>query len=218
MPIKEDREYRSFSSFVIEKRDEDGIERRIVDGYASTFDEYELRNAGNQIWTERLDPHAFDEADMSDVVFLKDHQGTVFARTKNNTIALITDEHGLHAEADLSKTQSARQMYEEIEAGMYTQMSFAFRVSKQHFEREERDGVSVIHRIIDKVSKVFDVSAVSFPANPTTEIGVATRSAFDGAIEEFEAERLRVEAEQREIAKKKLELKLKLTEDLKHDK
>lgn len=212
MPIKADREYRNFACFNLEKRDVEGTEKRIVDGYASTFEEYRIRDFGDEEWTERIAPTAFDEADMSDVVFLKDHTGTVFARTKNNTISLITDEKGLHVEADLSKTQSARQMYEEIDAGMYTQMSFAFIVSDQHFEEGMRDGKRIIHRIIDKVSKVFDVSAVSFPANPTTEIGVATRSAFDGAIEQLRAERLRVEAEQREQKRKQLELKIKMEE------
>lgn len=213
MPIKDDREYRNFSCFDFEKRAE-YEEKEIVDGYASTFDEYELRNLGDEIWTERIMPNAFDEADMSDVIFLKDHQGTVFARTKNNTISIIPDAKGLFTKTDLSKTTSAREMYEEIATGMYTQMSFAFRVSDQHFEEEMRDGKRVIHRIIDRISKVYDISAVSRPANPSTDIGVATRAAFDGAIEELQAERLKAEQEKNQQARAKLELKLKLLEDL----
>lgn len=211
MPFKEnEREYRSFQSYELVSANEENKETKSVNGYASTFEEYVLRNRDGQIWTERLDQHAFDNTDTSDVVFLKDHTGTVYARNRNGTLNISVDENGLKVSADLSKTTSARQMYEEIEAGLYDQMSFGFVVNGQHFEHEERDGQHIIHRIIDSVAKIFDVSAVSFPANPTTEISISTRDAFNGEIEQFEAERLRVEEEQRKLLKKKLELKLKL--------
>lgn len=216
MPVKDDREYRNFQCFDFEKRAE-YEDKEIVDGYASTFDEYELRDFGDEVWTERIMPTAFDEADMSDVIFLKDHTGTVFARTKNNTISLMTDGKGLFTKTDLSKTSSARAMYEEIATGMYTQMSFAFKVSDQHFEEEMRDGKRIVHRVIDKISKVFDISAVSRPANPTTEIGVATRAAFDGAIEELKAERLKEERAKNQAEREKLCLKLKLMEEKQND-
>ena len=216
MPVKDDREYRNFQCFDFEKRAE-YEDKEIVDGYASTFDEYELRDFGDEVWTERIMPTAFDEADMSDVIFLKDHTGTVFARTKNNTISLMTDGKGLFTKTDLSKTSSARAMYEEIATGMYTQMSFAFKVSDQHFEEEMRDGKRIVHRVIDKISKVFDISAVSRPANPTTEIGAATRAAFDGAIEELKAERLKEERAKNQAEREKLCLKLKLMEEKQND-
>ena len=211
MPIKSDREYRNFSGFQL-KRSEDDNETFIVEGYASTFEPYALMDFEDEEWREQIAPDAFNDADMSDVVFLRDHSGQVFARTKNNTIALLPDERGLFTRTNLSSTSASRGMYEDIEAGLYSQMSFAFTVGSQHFAEEVReDGKRIITRFIDSIKKVYDISAVAFPANPTTDIGISTRSIFDGAIEELRAERLeekraKNEAERlRAIARLKLE-------------
>lgn len=215
MPVKNDREYRNFE--MLKRSQEEGEENYLVEGYASTFDEYTLYDWGEEKWVEQIDPRAFDEADLEDVVFLLDHTGRVYARTKNGTVNLNTDDHGFFTKTDLSKTASARGVYEDIKAGNYTQMSFAFTVAKQHFDEyfEDRgDGknIRIIKRVIDQIKKVYDISAVGFPANPNTDIGVATRAAFDGAIEGFEAERLSEKLAKQERAKKEAELKLKLLE------
>lgn len=216
MPVKNDREYRNFE--MLKRAAQEGEEKDyIVEGYASTFDEYTLYDWGDERWVEQIDSKAFDEADISDVVFLLDHTGRVYARTKNGTVNLSVDAHGFFTETDLSKTDSARSVYEDIKAGNYTQMSFAFTVAEQHFDEyfEDRgDGknIRIIKRVIDRIKKVYDISAVGFPANPNTDIGVATRAAFDGAIEGFEAERLSEKRAKQERAKKEAELKLKLLE------
>ena len=215
MPVKNDREYRNFE--MLKRSQEEGEENYLVEGYASTFDEYTLYDWGEEKWTEQIDPRAFDEADLEDVVFLLDHTGRVYARTKNGTVDLSTDEHGFFTKTDRSKTASARSVYEDIKAGNYTQMSFAFTVGKQHFDEyfEDRgDGknIRIVKRVIDQIKKVYDISAVGFPANPNTDIGVATRAAFDGAIKDFEAERLSEKRAKQERAKKETELKLKLLE------
>lgn len=213
MPIKNDREYRSFEILkrAKEEREEDSF---IVEGYASTFEEYDLWEDDEMILRERIEPSAFDEADMSDVVFLLDHCGRVYARTKNETITLTTDEKGLFTRTDLSKTSASRSVYEDIEAGNYSQMSFAFTVAADRFEEKRAEGEKTIYtRIIDRIAKVFDVSAVGFPANPTTNIGVATRAAFDGAIDKLTAERLENEKRsEEEKARKLAELKAKFEE------
>lgn len=213
MPIKNDREYRSFEILkrAKEEREEESF---IVEGYASTFEEYELWEDDEMILRERIEPSAFDEADMSDVVFLLDHCGRVYARTKNETITLTTDEKGLFTRTDLSKTSASRSVYEDIEAGNYSQMSFAFTVAADRFEEKRAEGEKTIYtRIIDRIAKVFDVSAVGFPANPTTNIGVATRAAFDGAIDKLTAERLENEKRsEEEKARKLAELKAKFEE------
>jgi hypothetical protein len=211
--IREDREYRSFD---IQKRaKQEGEESSyLVEGYASTFEEYDLYEDDNVIYRERIEPTAFDEADLSDVVFLIDHTGRVYARTKNGTVTLSIDDVGFFQKTDLSKTSSSRAAYEDIEAGNYYQMSFAFTVAEDRYEEKRSEGQKTIYtRIIDRIKKVYDISAVSFPANPTTNIGVATRAAFDGAIEKLTAERLESEAHRNEEARKRLELKLKLTEE-----
>jgi len=209
MAIKSDREYRNLGEFRATAEAEGND--YIVDGYASTFDEYLLFEDNGEKFYERLEPTAFDNADMSDVVFLLDHTGRVYARTKNGALAIDVDDHGLHTRTDLSLTDAAKEVYEDIRVGNYTQMSFAFVVDKDRIDKREGGGMT---RVIERIGKVYDVSAVSFPANPSTDIGVSARSLFDGAIAEREAERLRAEEEQRakERKAKALELKLKMYE------
>ena len=198
MPKRDNREYRCIQN--IETRaEEDG--RMFVEGYASTFKPYVLFSNGDVDYYERIDPSAFDEADLSDVIFQRDHSGPVLARTSNGTIQITVDEHGLQQRTDLSRTESARGMFEEIKEGMYPQMSFAFTVREESYDRETRT------RNILKIDKVYDVSAVSFPANPDTDIAVSTRNWLNGVIEAEEAERLRAETE-KEIELLKLKLKL----------
>ena len=155
-----------------------------VEGYASTFETYELMRIDDIGYNERIERTAFDDADLSDVVFRVDHVGPVYARTSAGTVELNIDDHGLHNVTDLSLTGRSRELYEDIAAGNYPQMSFAFTVAEDHYDSETHT------RIIDRIAKVFDISAVSFPANPTTELSVSTRSYFDGVIEAERAERL----------------------------
>lgn len=212
MAIKSDREYRNFQSFSAFKRSDNESDSFIVEGYASTFEEYTLGDWGDEEWRERIEPDAFREADMSDVVFLRDHAGQVFARTKNNTIALMSDDKGLFSRTDLSSTSAARGMYEDIDSGLYTQMSFAFTVAEQRFEETQEDGKRIYTRVISRIKKVYDISAVAFPANPTTDIGISTRSIFDGAIEELRAERLERRKAENEAERQKAIVRLKLKE------
>lgn len=198
MAIKDNREYRNIPLFNIEKRVEGNEPNFIVEGYASTFEPYVLFSDGETEYKEQIMPEAFKDCDMSDVIFCKDHEGTVFARTRNQTLQLMVDEKGLYTRTDLSKTSSARAMYEEIESGMYDQMSFAFIVDDDEYDQRSHT------RIIRHIKKLFDVSAVSFPANPDTDISVVSaRSCFDGWIEAEKTERLE-EQRQLELEKEKL--------------
>lgn len=199
MPIKADREYRNLGEFIM---DEQGEDNYMVEGYASTFEPYEMMEIEGVKYFERIDPHAFDEADMTDVVFLRDHQGRVLARTKNNTIKLNVDDRGLHQKTDLGLTTASREMREDIKVGNYQQMSFSFVVDEDHFDRATNT------RVIDRIKKVFDISAVSFPANPHTDIGLSMRDYFNGEIELIQAERLEAEKRAREIERMKLRIRL----------
>lgn len=196
MAIKDNREYRTIPLFEVRKAAEGEEESYIVEGYASTFEEYTLFEYDGIQYKERIEPDAFEECDMSDVIFCKDHEGTVFARTRNNTLELSVDKKGLFTRTDLSKTASARAMYEEIKAGMYDQMSFAFVVREDSYDEKAH------LRTIRKVEKLYDVSAVSFPANPGTDIGVATRDYFNGVIEAERAERLAKEERLKDLRNK----------------
>lgn len=200
MAIKNDREYRNLGTFEV-RADDEGEKSYRVQGYASTFEPYKLFDDDGIEFFERIAPDAFSDADMTDVVFLRDHEGRVLARTKNGAITLSVDNFGLFSDTDLGLTEASREMYEDIQTGNYSQMSFSFVVAEDHYEEEARK----VTRVIDKIRKVFDVSAVAFPANPSTNIGVAYRSLFDGVIEKREAERLKTEH-----AKAILSLKLKI--------
>ena len=154
-------------------------------------------------YSERIEPTAFDDADLTDVVFRVDHEGAVYARTSAGTVELWVDEHGLGQRTNLGKTQRARDLFADIEAGNYPKMSFAFSVA----EGGDRYDSETHTRIISRVAKVFDVSPVSFPANPSTELSVATRDYFNGVIEAEKAERL--EREAKELKRKQLEVRAK---------
>ena len=199
MAIKADREYRA----MVEMRAKDD-EKYIVEGYATTFDDpYVLYDDGETQIKEQISRDALKDADMSDVLFLYNHDGDVFARQKNGTLEVCTDEHGIFVHADLSKTSKARAMYEDIKAGMVDQMSWAFTVKADEFDRKTNT------RKITSVRKVYDVSAVSIPANPNTEI--SARSYCDGVIAELEAERLQMAEKERR--RKQLELRIRLMEE-----
>lgn len=189
--MKANREYRSMELRILPSED-DGKTSYVVEGYASTFEPYVLMTIDGTDYSERIEPDAFEGADMSDVVFRVDHEGPVYARTSAGTVEVWPDEHGLAQRTDLSRTQRSRELFADIEAGNYPQMSFAFTVSEEHYEKETHT------RVIERIAKVFDVSAVSFPANPTTELSVATRDYFNGVIEAEKAERLEREAEELE--------------------
>lgn len=189
MPKKTDREYRSMELRAAEQGEEKSY---IVEGYATTFgDTYELYRDGNYIVQENVDRDAFKNTDMSDVIFQIDHEGRVYARTRNGSLGLEIDEHGLKTRTDLGLTASSRSVFEDIDAGLYDRMSFAFTVTKDSYTEEERDdGTVILTRSILEVGKLYDVSAVSFPANPNTDISARSKEAIDGEIKRFEAERL----------------------------
>lgn len=160
-----------------------------VRGYATTFNEkYTLFEDRDFRIDEQVDPHAFDECDMRDVIFQYDHEGRVFARTSNDTLKLTPDAHGLEVNAFLGGTEIGRNLYEEIKGGYTSKMSFGFHVEADDIKEEEVEGKVIYTRTIKKINKLYDVSAVSLPANDGTEI--SARSLKDGAIAKLEAERL----------------------------
>ena len=192
--IEDGREYRNIALEVRENGQE-----FVVEGYASTFNQpyvlYHIEN--DKVVEEQVDARAFDNADMSDVIFQYDHEGRVFARLSNDTLKLSTDEHGLFVSAYLGGTQEGRNLYEEIKGGYTNKMSFGFTVKDDEITETKKGYL----RTLRSISKVYDVSAVSLPANDYTEI--SARSHCDGAIAEIEAERLQAEEEARKLAEQK---------------
>ena len=210
MAVKNDREYRDMTMEIrsAETDDVEQEERKVVKGYASTFNEpYTLYENDDWRFDEVVDSKAFDNTDMSDVIMQYDHEGRVFARMSNNTLTVTPDEKGLLIEADLGGTELGRQLFEEIRGGYTNKMSFGFTVDGEEVrDTKAPDGKALTVRTITSVRKLYDVSAVSLPANDATSISVRTLT--DGEIERIQAERL--EAEALELRRRKLLAKAKL--------
>ena len=210
--LNEGRQYRNIDVSGFERRAE-GDETKEVAGYATTFNQpYELFRTAfdgvQYIVREQVDRDAFADTSLSDVIMQYDHEGRVFARTSNGTLELDPDEHGLHIRANLGGTEIGRQLFEEIEGGYTTKMSFGFHVgSDKREETEERDENGMVTitvlRTILTIDRLYDVSAVSLPANDATSI--SARSYCDGVIAE-----LTEEFRKREDQRRRLRIKSKM--------
>lgn len=195
MPQMNDRQYRAMENLGI-KQTEKRIETEYyIEGYATTFKPYVLYESDKEKIFESFTRECFNNTDMSDIILQFDHVGKVFARQSNATLIVEADDHGLFIAADLSKTESARQLYEEIAQGLITKMSWGFRVGEYEYDKKTK---TIKHK---SVKKIYDVSAVSIPANGDTNINA--RSFVDGEIE-------KALKESRERARLQLKIKLEL--------
>ena len=206
--LDEGRQYRFIELPNFEVRADDGDDpERIVEGYATVFNEpYELWSYDGYTVLEQIDSKAFDDCDMADVIMQYDHKGRVFARTSNGTLQVDPDEKGLHIRADLSGTDIGRDLFEEIRGGYTTKMSFGFRVEedKREITENREDNTVTVLRTITKISKLYDVSAVSIPANDATSI--SARNFGEGVIAEIMEEH-----QKRERHKRKLRILMEVT-------
>lgn len=203
MPFKPDqRQYRAFSGEFQAAGGGEGQKGYVVEGYATTFDVpyvfYEDVD-GNQVY-ECIRSSALDGADMSDVIFQLNHEGAPLARLRNGSLKLERDAHGLKVVADLGGSAQARDVYEAISNGLIDRMSWAFNVPRDGWEYDRATRTSYVN----KVTKVFDVSCVTHPADEDTEI--SARSYLDGVIEaELRESQLR-DREMRERMARALEI------------
>lgn len=204
--MRENREYRNFkNNFEFRQAEDSDSISYEVEGLASTFDdpyllfEYNDSFEGKkvEVW-EKVDRSAFDGADTSDTVFQFNHGGHVFARTKNGTLKLEATETGLEVRADLGGTQGGRDMAEEIRGGYVDKMSIGFTVLEDVTVTEEDSEKILVTRTITKVKKLYDVSAVDFPANPNTDINArsmerARQDFVDKALSDLRLQKRRAE-------------------------
>lgn len=181
MPILSNRQYRTLPFETppqAEKKNKFDSDC-YVEGYAAKYERYVLFESGDQIVYEEFMPECFRGCDMSDIIFQFDHAGKVFARQSNNTLTVEPDSIGLFICADLSKTSAARSMYEDIQSGLVTKMSWGFLPDYDTLEViEQGNEITLRHH---SIKKIYDVSAVSIPANNDTDI--QARSFANGAIE-----------------------------------
>lgn len=204
-----DVQFRSFNLTNFETRkSEDESTELVVEGKAATIgDETILFKDKDYEAREIIERGAFDNADMSDVIFNYNHSGRVYARTRNNTLKLDLREDGLYMIATLrANDQGHKELYEDIKSGTIDRMSFAFHVSENDWETKENDETMIDVRHITNIDKIYDVSAVDIPAYDETDI--SARSAFNSVREERLAVSKR-KAEELELAKAKYEYLIK---------
>lgn len=169
-------------------------EKMVVEGYAIVFNE--PTDLG---YIEIIESGALDNCDLSDVCMKYNHEDTtlIMARTRNKSLQLTVDEHGLKIYAELIDTQSNRDIYKSIQAGLLDKMSFSFVVSDAFWDTV--DGQDV--RRITGIGKLFDVSVVDVPAYNQTEIYARSKEVAEKEQQDYH--KLKLE-------KEKLKLKLKL--------
>lgn len=172
--------------------DEEGM---IVEGYAAVFDI--VTDLG---WMkEVIDRHAFDNADMSDIVMKYNHEDSVLpmARTRGGSLQFNIDDHGLKIRANLPDTSVNKDIYTLIKEGVLSKMSFAFTVKSEEYDYDTDT------RKILEFDKIFDVSVVDVPAYEATEIYARNK-------EQYEEEKRKYEDKKIAFEKQKLELMLSL--------
>jgi HK97 family phage prohead protease len=194
--IKKGREFRQFLNFDIRAAGESGREL-YVEGIACVFNKVTVLFEYDGVeYKEQVDAGAFATADMTDVIFNYNHVGKVMARTRNKTLQLSVENDGLHMRARLDGTEAGRQLYEEIRGGYIDRMSYAYTVKEHSYDQSNR------LRTIKSIKKLYDVSAVDFPAYDSTQI--YTRSLLD--LDRAEREKAAAEIERRKRALLLLEL------------
>jgi HK97 family phage prohead protease len=163
-----EKELRSFpSDLKVEKR-EDG--RRTISGYAAVFN-CDSQDLGG--FVERISPGAFKEAlKTSDTRALFNHDANfVLGRKSAGTLRLKEDERGLFMEIDPPQTQAAKDLMESIKRGDISEQSFAFSVQDDKWSNmDDPDKMTV--RTVEKISHLFDVSPVTYPAYQDTSVAL----------------------------------------------
>ena len=194
---EKEMQFRDFRLTKIETRsNEEEKQELVLEGIACTFDQETVLYKGKYYeCREKIASGAFDNCDMTDVIFNFNHCGRVYARTRNKSLELSVKEDGLHMKAILMPEDNGHaELYRDIQSGLIDKMSFAFHVKESSFEYIERaDDQTIEIRTVTEIDKLYDVSAVDIPAYDTTSI--SARGAFDAEREKREAESRKAEEE-----------------------
>ena len=152
---------------------EDDAEKMILEGYAIVFDEETLIGDEKNGFIESISRSALNETNLKDVPMKYNHNDSflIIARTRNKSLTLTVDEKGLKVRAELLDTESNKDIYKMVKAGLLDKMSFAFTVSGQKIDRSGE----IPKRTITGIDRLFDVSIVDLPAYEQTSIA-ASRS------------------------------------------
>jgi HK97 family phage prohead protease len=155
----------------------------LAEGHAAVFNS--MTDIGGW-YKEIIERGAFDGCDFDDVLFFINHNTDKIplARSRrnngNSTMQLSVDDTGLfvHADLDAENNQEARQLHSSVDRGDIDGMSFMFRVKEDAWENLDSDMPT---RRIKKISKVYEVSAVNWPAYEDTDINARDKAALDNA-------------------------------------
>jgi len=169
------------------RAEEEGEERRIV-GRPAVYGQ--MTNIAG-VFNEIIERGAFDETDFSDVLFFINHNidKIPLARSRRNngssTMTITTDEQGvsMNSLVDIENHYEARALYSAVGRGDIKGMSFMFRIKEQKWENLDSDMPT---RRILKVAKVFEVSAVNFPAYEGTDIDAREARSLDSDLKALE--------------------------------
>ena len=165
-----------------------------IKGYAAVFNSPETYS-----YTEVINPTAFDNADMSDVVLRYNHNDSfmVLARTRNKSLELSVDEKGLFMDAKLQDDVSThRDIFNAIKSGLIDKQSFAFTVDEDEYDYDTDT------RTITRIGKVFDVSVVDQPFYNATDVSIARDNKSDDFLKRREELRNKHEEEIQEEERK----------------
>lgn len=193
--VTRDREYRVFD-LAVPDGEQDG--EMIIEGQAVVFNREGVVEFDDGLrFIETVDSGAFDNVEMKDVVLNFEHEGKAAATTKNNSLKLFVKPDGLFVRADLSKTATGRELYEEVKNGVYDKMSFAFKLEKDGDERSYDRATQTLTRVIKRIRTLFDVAVVNRPFYEETKVLARDqmdswdeiRSAAEAAEKEAEASR-----------------------------
>jgi HK97 family phage prohead protease len=182
MPEKHKREIRTIQTEIKLRDGTEGGDQTHLVGYALKFNRDSDVLGYFVSFIERIDPHALDKADMSNVVATFNHdQNMPLARNTvssgTGTMALTVDDIGLKFDFIPTDTSYSRDLIENMRAGVVNQCSFAFTVpdSDEAEDIEYDESRQLYQRTIKQIEKLYDVSVVTTPAYPDTEAVVVSR-------------------------------------------
>ena len=186
----------------VEFKEEDE-NKMVLEGYALVFNEDTLIGDEENGFIECIDRNALKEANMNDVPMKYNHNDShlIIARTRNKSLQLTVDDKGLKVRAELIDTESNKDIYKMVRAGLLDKMSFAFTVSSQKIDRSG----DIPKRTITGIDRLYDVSVVDLPAYDQTSIVVGRSLALvDTELKTMDMEDQKKMAE---IIKKRIHIK-----------
>ena len=186
----------------VEFREEDNS-KMVLEGYALVFNEETLIGDEENGFIECIDKDALKNANMTDVPMKYNHNDShlIIARTRNKSLQLTVDDKGLKVRAELIDTESNKDIYKMVRAGLLDKMSFAFTVSSQKIDRSG----DIPKRTITGIDRLYDVSVVDLPAYDQTSIVVGRSLALvDTELKAMDMEDRKKKAE---IMRKRIHIK-----------